>query len=190
MTTPGSPSPIKVLGLPSAHIMAVYSSLEMLDPAPTPWFWKAVEALWQQGLRYGIDPVVLVAQSGHETGWGRFGRAVTESHGNTAGIKIRDVPKGAADDDPDIHARFAIDPVDGTPWQGALAHVHHLGLYAGRVPPRDTPDPRAKWVWPGTQGFGSVVHVRDLGTKWAPSPEYGLRVESTAAALAKPTGSP
>lgn len=160
----------------------------MMVPAVQPWFWLAEEALWFAGLTTGVDPVLLIAQCGHETGWGQFGRAVTVQHGNTAGIKIRNVPAGAADDDPDIHARFAIDPRTATPWVGALAHAHHLMLYAGHQPPPNTPDPRAVWLWPGTAGFGSAKYVRDLGGKWAPDTSYGLRVENTMRGLAKPTG--
>lgn len=173
MTTPLPPIP--VVGPPSATLASVQRAV---PPTATDWFRRAVPALWHAGVIVGIDPVVLVAQCAHETGWGRFGRAVTPAHGNTAGIKIRDVPKGAADDDPNIHARFALGP-DGTPWVGARAHADHLALYAGIRVPADTPDPRAVWVGPGTANFGTVRYVRDLGGKWAPAADYGLRIEAT-----------
>lgn len=178
MTTP-APQPKLVLGQPSATRVQVGNAVRALSPQVAPWFFLATEALWVAGVKTGIDPVALIAQCAHETGWGAFGRAVTASHGNTAGIKVRDVPPGSADNDPNIHARFATDPTTGTPWVGALAHAHHLGLYAGRVPPLDTPDPRAVWVWVGKPGFGTVRYVRDLGGKWAPALDYGQRIEAT-----------
>lgn len=131
----------------------------------------AATALWEAGTHTGVDPVVLVAQCAHETGWGNFGGAVTPEHGNTCGLKRRD----ATGDTPDDHARFAIDPY-GFPRVGALAHAHHLMLYCGFPVPLWTPDPRAVWIKPGGTSFGSVRYVEDLGGRWAPSPDYGLRV--------------
>lgn len=151
----------------------------------TPWFILALDAIWIQCPRVGVDPVVAAAQCAHETGLGRFSRAVTPSHGNLAGIKIRDVPAGAPDDSPDIHARFAIDPY-GRPLVGALAQAHHLALYSGRHVPFDTPDPRAVHVWPGSAAFGSAPTVEQLGGRWAPAPDYGTRVAAMAARLRAP----
>lgn len=178
MTTPvPQPKPKPVLGPPSATREKVWAVVRAKSPAVAPWFFLAMEALWVAGVKSGVDPVALIAQCAHETGWGAFGRAVTAGHGNTAGIKNRDIPAGAADNDPNIHARFATDPTNGTPWLGALAHAHHLSLYAGRMVDLDTPDPRAVWVLRG--GFGTVTHMKDLGGKWAPALDYGQRIEAT-----------
>jgi hypothetical protein len=136
----------------------------------TDWYLKALVALWDAGTSEGVDPTVLAAQCAHETGFGKFGRAVTPEHGNTAGIKILD-PSGETAND---HARFAITR-DGFPRQGALAHAHHLRLYSG-FPVVNSPDPRAKYISPGTQKFGSALYVEQLGGSWAPSVDYGTSV--------------
>jgi len=170
--------PTPIMGPASAPFATVeaYAKREMTARAITSnWYLKALDALWIQASRCGVDPVVAAAQCGHETGFGKFGRAVTPDHGNTAGIKVRSVPPGSADDDPDIHARFAIDPY-GRPLVGALAHVHHLMLYAGVHVSLDTPDPRAVWIWPGTSNYGAAPTVEALSGKWAPATDYGTRV--------------
>jgi len=166
-----------IMAAPSASLAVMQNHARSLGA--TDWYLVALVALWKAGVETGVDPAVLAGQCGHETGWGRFGRAVTPQHGNTAGIKIRDIPPGSADDDPNIHARFAVDPIAGYPWLGALAHAHHLSLYAGVPVPHDTPDPRAIWIWPGSTKFGSAKFVEELGGgNWAPDASYGIRVET------------
>lgn len=167
---------IPVIGAPSLPYATVRAAA--VENAATPWYLRALVALWDAGLATGVDPVVLAAQCAHETGWGRFGGAVTEVHGNTCGLKHRT----ATGDEPDDHARFAIDP-HGYPRVGALAHAHHLRLYCGLPVPADTPDPRAAWIGPGTKHFGAVQYVEDLGGRWAPSPDYGKRVATVYARL-------
>lgn len=148
-----------------------FAWLQHFAMSRTDWYRRATVALWDAGLHTGVDPVVLVAQCGHETGYGVFGGAVDELFGNTCGLKIRN-PSG---DKPDDHARFAIDP-RGYPRVGALAHAHHLRLYCGLPVPDDTPDPRAVWISPGKPAFGSVGAVEQLGTRWAPASDYGVKV--------------
>jgi hypothetical protein len=172
-TTEAVTMPTPILDAATAALAVMQANAVTLGA--TPWYQRALIALWRAGTTTGIDPAVLAGQCGHETGWGTFGRAVTPNHGNTAGIKIRDIPAGALDSDPDIHARFAIGP-GGHPWVGALAHAHHLMLYAGIPVPDDTPDPRAVWIQPGTPAFGAAPNVEDLSGKWAPSPSYGTSV--------------
>lgn len=158
---------IPIIAPPSLPLIAVnHYALTKTD-----WYRRAVIALWDVGLATGVDPVVLAAHCGHETGFGRFGGAVDETFGNTCGLKIRN----AQGDRPEDHARFPIDPW-GAPRVGALAHAHHLRLYAGLMVPDDTPDPRAVWVQPGTSGFGSAEVVERLGTRWAPASDYGIKV--------------
>jgi N-acetylmuramoyl-L-alanine amidase len=135
------------------------------------WYRRAVIALYDAGLSTGVDPAVLAAQCAHETSYGRFGGVIDETYGNTCGLKIRT----ATGDLPADHARFALDPF-GYPRLGALAHAHHLRLYAGLPVPDDSPDPRAVWVSPGSAGYGSATVVERLGTRWAPAADYGTRV--------------
>lgn len=133
-----------------------------------------IPALYRVAEDYGIDPTVMVAQSYHETGGGRFGRAVTPEHRNTCGLQIRD-PGGLPDDHPDAHARFPS-------WQvGATAHAQHLYAYAGHAlpPGEENVDPRWDWVY----GRHSVTTMTELGGKWAPSPTYGNLVRDTALRL-------
>lgn len=160
---------IPIIAAPSAPYATVRANAQKQNAAG--WYMRALVALWDASLATGVDPVVLAAQCAHETGWGAFGGAVGESHGNTCGLKRRD----PASDEPDDHARFAIDP-HGYPRVGALAHAHHLLLYCGMPIPADTPDPRAVWVGPGSKAYGSVAYVEDLGGRWAPSTDYGIRV--------------
>lgn len=139
--------------------------------AASPWYGKALQALWDAGLVTGVDPVVLAAQCALETNWGRFGGAVDVTFNNTCGLKTA----SGSGDDPDDHQRYTAD-MYGRPWLGALAHAHHLRLYCGFPVPPDTPDPRARYVGPGTKNFNTVRYVEDLGGKWAPAADYGQRV--------------
>lgn len=132
----------------------------------------------------GVRPEVAVVQGCHETGYGRFGRAVTPWHYNPCGLKIPD-PRGLADNDPAAHATFPN-------WEtGVLAHLEHLALYAGCP---GFPRPYRKidaGTWTGCADprhfpwvFGCAESVEDLGGEqvpddeadWAPSPEYGYRL--------------
>lgn len=158
---------IPIIGGPSADYVTVRANLPTVV---TPWFRRALVALADAARETGVDPLVLIAQCGHETGWGRFGGAVTPEMGNTCGLKVRN-PQGDRRED---HATFPMRY--GYPFLGALAHAHHLRLYAGFPVPEDTPDPRAVWLAPGSAGFGSATFVEELGGKWAPSPDYGYAV--------------
>ncbi len=142
-----------------------------LISAGTDWYRRAVVALYDAGLITGVDPVVLAAQCAHETNYGKFGGVIDETYGNTCGLKIRT----ATGDTPGDHARFALDQY-GYPRLGALAHAHHLRLYAGLQVPPDSPDPRAVWLAPGSAGFGAATVVERLGTRWAPAADYGTKV--------------
>lgn len=135
-------------------------------------------AVWAAALDYDIDPVGAVAQSAHETGYGRFGRALHPWHRNTCGLKVRDLKALAelgvsGDSNPICHAQFAT-------WrQGAIAQMQHLWAYAGReVPTAFLVDPRYDWVI----GKGPFVNFDDLGGtgRWAPNPNYGQLIVHTA----------
>lgn len=130
------------------------------------WYLNMIRAAWTVGIREGVDPTVLAARCAHETGWGKFSGAVTPQHNNPAGLKTR----VATGDTPNDHVRFTTIEV------GVTAQAHHLKLYAGFTVPDDTPDQRSVFVSPMNTAFGSARFVEDLGTRWAPSPEYGLKV--------------
>jgi len=171
---------IPVLNSPSApyaHLL-----LRSRNAGAPPWFDRAVKALWDAGVQTGADPVVLVAQCALETNWGRFGGAVDATFNNTCGLKTVD----ASGDRPEDHQRFPADAA-GRPWLGALAHAHHLRLYCGLPVPADSPDPRARFIAPGSVNFGSVLYVEDLGGKWAPAADYGVRAARIVTTVLTPT---
>lgn len=124
---------------------------------------------WRLCPLVGVRPEVAWAQACHETGFFRYGRAVTPEHHNYCGLKVR---HPGADDAADSHARFP------TPEVGIVAHRDHLARYAGVTWLSETPDPRFTLVTPG-----SAPNVEDLGRRWAPSPDYGTTVASKVRAL-------
>jgi hypothetical protein len=149
------------------------------------WFRNALCAIWDAGVRLGVDPAVMAGQCAHETSWGRFGGAVTPDMGNTCGLKVRNA-KGDRRED---HATFPMD--FGFPLAGATAQAEHLRLYCGVPFPigyRFT-DPRAVWIGPGTSGFGTVRYVEDLSGRWAPGSTYGLSVAKAVRILWGQVGS-
>lgn len=158
-----------IIAAPSAPFAVVRANAAAAPGAS--WYLGALVALWDAGMRTGVDPVVLAAQCALETGWGRFGGSVTPAYGNTCGLKNVDATgDGSAD-----LAHFAIDR-DGYPRLGALAHAHHLMLYAGLPIPLDSPDPRANLIRSDPARFGSAPYVEQLGGRWAPAADYGTRV--------------
>lgn len=130
------------------------------------FIYDMVPALYVAAIRYQIDPYVLIGQSAHETGFGKFGRAVTPEHHNTCGLKIM-YPVGT-DDNPEDHARF-------DSWErGATAHAQHLYAYMNKALPAGEVliDPRWGWVY----GKHTLKFVEELGGKWAPAITYGTTV--------------
>ena len=81
---------MEIMRAPSADKGSVLAKLGTLTVAPR-FTQEMFPALWDAALRYGIDPVGLVAQSYKETGKGNFGGQVKPQFYNTAGIKIRHV---------------------------------------------------------------------------------------------------
>jgi N-acetylmuramoyl-L-alanine amidase len=150
-----------------------------IPPRETTWFLEACEALWDAGVTHGVDPVVLIAQCALETGWGQFGGVIDSSYNNTCGLKAA----GRTGDTPEDHARF------DSLATGALAHCQHLMGYAGVVPGTPIVDPRWSGVAPGTVRHGIAPAVRELGglvdpnqpelgSRWNPDPEYGVKIEA------------
>lgn len=169
---------MRILGPPTADWASVRPRLAQLGASEL--FAKDIApAVWAAAVDYGIDPVGMLAQAAHETGWGKFGRATYPWHRNTAGIKVRDLKALEAlgvsgDNNPMCHAQFAT-------WHtGAKAQAQHLWAYCGRhVPPADVVDPRYDWV----VGKHSCVTFEDLSGKWAPATDYGTRIVSFASQL-------
>jgi hypothetical protein len=112
-----------------------------------------------------IDPIIAVAQSAKETGWGRFGGVLTESWRNTAGIKVA---AGGGNYDPDAHERFPS-------WEeGARAQLNHLAAYTG-LSPFGIPHGRYHTVL-RTAWAGTIRTIEELGGRWAPSLSYGTDI--------------
>lgn len=148
------------------------------------WFSLLAEKYWAIAPGIGVRPEVAWVQACHETGHGKFGRAVTREHNNFCGLKVPS-PSGE-DDNPDAHARFP------TPEFGITAHLEHLALYAaGPGYPRS-------WTkisdldWSGTSdsrhfGFirGRAKTVEELGGNWAPRASYGTDLVRKLGSLLK-----
>jgi len=167
-----------ILGPPSASRETVLANLPR-DAHP---FFKGsiLPVLWAVAEEHGIDPVGMVAQSGKETGWGRFEGKVKPWFYNPAGIKVRHVgdvedvlrasgvPESQIPDHPLVHQQFP------NWYVGALAHAQHLQAYAGVSElPLIIVDPRYLVV-----STHSARTWADLGGRWAPSPTYGTEIEA------------
>lgn len=140
------------------------------------WWWTAlVQFYWDIAPLVGVRADVAFAQACKETGYGRFGRAVTPEHHNPCGLKIPD-PTGLSDSDPSAHQRFPT-------WEvGVIAHLQHLALYAGafgyplpytKIGPTRwtgaTADPRHfSFLW-----NRAGDSVEGLSGNWAPASDYG-----------------
>ncbi len=118
----------------------------------------------EYGLLTGIRPEVLYAQSGKETAFGRFGGAVTPTHNNWAGIKVKN-PKG---DTPEDHEVFS------SPADGVRGHFNHICAYVG-LPPVGVPHDRY-FVVKSLPWAGTVKMVEELGGRWSPNPDYGFSI--------------
>lgn len=134
---------------------------KFIDLAPL--YWK----IWPE--RAGLNPAIGYVQFAHETGWlykNGSAAGIDASYHNPCGLKTT---KGGGDYDPNAHMRFP-------DWEtGITAHADHTALYAGAdgYPRKDTPDPRHfAWI------KGTAPYLEDLGGKWAPNPNYGLKLAS------------
>lgn len=129
-------------------------------------FIDAADYYWQYGVLMGIRPEVLYVQAAKETGFGKYGGAVTADMNNFAGIK----KYGASGDAKDDHESFA------TQEDGVRAHFNHMGAYVG-IAPIGEPHGRYQSVkslsWAGT-----VDCVEALGGKWCPDLYYGFAIVS------------
>lgn len=162
----------------------------VLAQGPAPVFADAVvPALWSASLRYGLDPLAVVAQSAHETGWGAFARLVKPWHRNTCGLKVRDLAAvmgvlGTTTSEHVLcHAQF------GTWAEGAEAHAQHLRAYCQVPFDALVVDPRydvARRVIAANRRPPCVT-LRDLDP-WAGHEGYGDSLELVADRLLRAAG--
>lgn len=139
-----------------------------------------VTASWAAAQKYELDPVGLVAQMAVETGWGTFPGKVRPEFHNPCGLKWHDAvralyPDLMAADAPLAHAVFSN-------WRtGCEAHAQHVLAYTLAVLPawQVVVDPRyADAVAEVRTRFGrGAAEWRDLGGMWAPSADYGTKLE-------------
>jgi hypothetical protein len=168
--------PLRIIGPPTATIDKVLSNLTAMGAASL-FINSMLIPLWDEALRYAVDPVGMVAQSYKETAGGKFGGAVTAQFYNTAGIKVRHVGKFPGVDDGDrplAHAQFASWTI------GARAQAQHLRAYANcPVPDEQVVDPRYWFVI----GKHNAASFEDLSGKWAPAANYGSTLVDIAKRL-------
>lgn len=126
-----------------------------IDIAPT---------YWKYGELFGLRPEILYAQAAKETGYGKFGGAVTADMNNWAGIKIKS-PIGDRKED---HESFA------TPDDGVRAHFNHMSAYVGLKPIGDVHD--RFYVVNSISWAGSVKNLEALGGRWCPDLYYGYSI--------------
>ncbi len=142
----------------SDKIRAHYPSIYAEKGAATPEDFAA--ATWTEAYAEGVNPVVLAAQIGVETGWLKFGGAVPDWACNFGGI-------GAVDSAPQNYAIF--DSVQ----QGLLAQAQHLKAYASTDPLNEPcVDPRFDLV-----SRGCAPYVQQFGNGiWATDPNYAAKL--------------
>lgn len=127
-------------------------------------FIDAADYYWKYGEITGIRPEVLYAQAAKETGFGKYGGAVTPDMNNFAGIK----KYGATGDEKDDHESFA------TQEDGVRAHFNHMCAYIGLEPVGEVHGRYNSVVtmpWAGT-----IKYVEALGGRWCPDLYYGYAI--------------
>lgn len=168
---------MRIIGPPSTTLETVHENLSVLGAAPL-FINQIFPALWPAAVRYAVDPVGVVAQSYKETGAGRFPGKVRPEFCNPCGLKVRvqSILPELTGDLPLAHQIFPNWDV------GARAQVQHLRAYAGW--PIDTEDdllvdPRYMYVI----GKHWCESFEDLGGRWAPAVDYGVRIVEIARRL-------
>jgi N-acetylmuramoyl-L-alanine amidase len=165
-----------ILGLSVAAAAEADRWVRTRQPAD---FWPDLIPLyWDIAPHIGVRADVAFAQACKETGFGRFGRAVTPAHRNPCGLKIPE-PAGKADDDPTAHQSFPT-------WEvGIRAHLEHLALYAGApgYPLTYTKISRTRWTGATADPrhfafiYGKANNsVEGLSGAWAPAADYGQSI--------------
>jgi N-acetylmuramoyl-L-alanine amidase len=138
------------------------------------------DPLWAVALRFGIDPVGMVAQADKETDGGAYTGQVRPNQRNTCGLKIAPDQQalfpGITDDDhPLAH------DMSGSWFEAAWKHAEHLWAWCGLIPLKLPDgmilDKRFQAVRSLLPTKGAAKTWADLGGRWAPSPTYGIEVE-------------
>ena len=130
-------------------------------------FKKIVPIAYDISIKYGVDPVVTIAQIALETGYCRFGGKVSPSHHNTCGLKAKDGK---------TFNTFKS-------WEeGIEAHVQHLALYAGAksLAGKKIVDPRHF-----NELKGIAKTVNNLSLKWATNSDYGKKLNDLCKEISK-----
>lgn len=175
---------MRIIGPPSADQDSVFVMLQNTASVHPRFTAEMFYPLWNAALRYGIDPIGVVAQATKETGAGQFTGKVKPEFCNPCGLKIRyqnltfpdqPDPQPLLGDKPLAHAMFPN-------WNvGATAHVQHLRAYAG-WPLGDgelVVDPHYVFV----VGKHWCENFEDLSGKWAPALDYGQGIVTIARRL-------
>lgn len=121
---------------------------------------------WEYAEKTGINPEIMYAQAAKETNFGKYTGNVRPEQNNWAGIKIY----SPLADRPEDHETFA------SPEDGVRAHFNHMCAYVGTEPvglPHERYDIVKNLEW-----AGEVKYAEELGTKWAPDPDYGYSLIS------------
>ena len=122
---------------------------------------------YSTSVKYGIDPILTIAQIALETGYCTYTGQVPSSYHNTCGLKTRDGKSFHKFDS----------------WeQGIEAHIQHLALYANAPKLRNKTivDPRHFDSLRGT-----AKTVNDLSMKWATNSDYGKKLNSLCDEITK-----
>ena len=153
--------------------------------------------LYNEAVKRGINPVILIAQAMIETGYFNFTGVLTPNFHNTCGLKTT---KGGGDKVANAHMKFKT-------WEdGIKAHADHLALYAGAKGfPKYSPDctdENVEYKKNGTTNdprhfsclYGCCKTVEGLSGKWATSKSYAesikklvKQIESTKVLPNKPS---
>lgn len=140
-----------------------------------------VPELWAMAVKYQLEPVGVVAQSGHETGWGTFQRAARPEMHNTCGLKWHDSWRRQLVQLPEqgehtlSHAAFPN-------WKaGADAQCQHILAYMGvQLPPWQViTDPRYNLALDIARRKGvDVKKWSDMKDGiWSTGANYGAAIE-------------
>lgn len=113
---------------------------------------------YSTSVKYGIDPILTIAQIALETGYCTYTGQVPSSYHNTCGLKTRDGKS--------FH-KF-------NSWEeGIEAHIQHLALYANspKLNGKVIIDPRHfEWL------RGTAKSANGLAEKWAYNLDYGKKL--------------
>jgi hypothetical protein len=173
---------MRIIGPASALAHKVHDQVALRPGVNRLFLDDMFNAIWFAAEAHDLDPVPLIAQSGHETAWGTFTRAVKASQHNPAGIKVND-PKlvpGITDVDTNTLAHYSF-----VSWEhGARVYAQHVCLYAGwfkHLADYMELNPRRRFV--ESKGY-KLENWEQFGNgAWNTSPTYGTTIVAIAREL-------